>query len=60
MTRVTDNDNSDYVGALDTAVEDVHMMPTPADAAQELSGDQKLWTLRVRKYQHFWHNDARD
>ncbi|WP_436796475.1 AI-2E family transporter [Corynebacterium glaucum] len=36
---MTNNDNSDYVGALDTAVEDVHMMPTPADAAQELSGE---------------------
>jgi len=36
---VTDNNNSDYVGALDTAVDDVQMMPTPADAAQELSGE---------------------
>ena len=36
---MTDNNNSDYVGALDTAVDDVQMMPTPADAAQELSGE---------------------
>ena len=35
--RVTTHENNDYVGALDTAVDDVRMLPTPADAAQELS-----------------------
>ena len=35
--RVTKHENNDYVGALDTAVDDVRMLPTPADAAQELS-----------------------
>ncbi|WCZ39736.1 AI-2E family transporter [Corynebacterium jeddahense] len=34
---MTERNNTDYVGALDTAVDDVHMLPTPADAAQELS-----------------------
>ena len=34
---MTKHENNDYVGALDTAVDDVRMLPTPADAAQELS-----------------------
>lgn len=36
---MTDNKDTDYVGALDTTVDDIQMMPTPADAAQELSGE---------------------
>lgn len=34
---MTEHNNNEYVGALDTAVDDVQMLPTPADAAQELS-----------------------
>ena len=34
---MTEHNNNEYVGALDTAVDDVRMLPTPADAAQELS-----------------------
>lgn len=33
-----DRDSRDFVGALDTTVEEPTMFPTPADAAQELSG----------------------
>ena len=42
MLRVTEKDQNrdqSYVGALDTTVEDLQMMPTPADAAQELSNE---------------------
>lgn len=39
IARVTNNKDRDYVGALDTTVDDIHMMPTPADAAQELSNE---------------------
>lgn len=38
MTQVKNNEK-DFVGALDTTVDNVQMMPTPADAAQELSGE---------------------
>lgn len=38
MWQVTEKDK-DYVGALDTTVDDIEMMPTPADAAQELSDE---------------------
>ena len=34
---MTEHNNNEYVGALDTAVDDVQMLPTPADAAQEMS-----------------------
>ncbi len=36
---MSENTNNEYVGALDTAVDDIDMMPTPADAAQELSDE---------------------
>lgn len=39
MSRVTEKKTNDFVGALDTTVEEVDMMPTPADAAQELSDE---------------------
>lgn len=39
IARVTHDKDQDYVGALDTTVDDIHMMPTPADAAQELSNE---------------------
>lgn len=39
IARVTNDKDRDYVGALDTTVDDIHMMPTPADAAQELSNE---------------------
>ncbi len=39
IARVTNDKNTDYVGALDTTVDAIQMMPTPADAAQELSGE---------------------
>lgn len=32
-----ENNEKDFVGALDTAVDNVQMLPTPADAAQDLS-----------------------
>ncbi len=38
MSRVTNKDQ-EFVGALDTEVEDIDTMPTPADAAQELSDE---------------------
>lgn len=39
MSSVTEKNTNDFVGALDTTVEEVDMMPTPADAAQELSNE---------------------
>ena len=39
MTTVNNPTNNEYVGALDTAVDPVQMLPTPADAAQEMSNE---------------------
>lgn len=40
IPRGSDGSEKDFVGALDTAVHEPEMYPTPADAAHELSGDQ--------------------